>query len=391
MMDTLWALFNVQDSFNQNHDKILMQCLNSNSMALIDSGASKSAFQSPRGMNNVKRVVNGFISAANGQRMIITHIGGLELGVWNSAGLEDVLKLFSVIVVPEVKQNIISTAEVQRVSVTDDKDRVYYDTLLRMKSPVLRCVDRNGLRIRTRLDVPVINGSHSWLPIAHTSGEVGGVMVLGSTNLVQRSTTHPMAFRSMIWNPETAFCRAINVMMPYTNLFIKGDVIYINQEPTKSNYITHESMGKLFDEPGDDSTKQASPATSPAAQTTINALFNAAKVKATYTQAHEGFDHALDRRRINRALQEGYIEGFYLSDNTFDSRGRLTNKPEADICEACQRMKTAKQQTLNERLNSQLGTVDDGGDNNAEKKLGSNQYSKDPGGANKDPSKRSVE
>ena len=63
--------------------------------------------------------------------MTITHIGSIVLGVWNMAGLEDELKLYSVLIVPEVQQNIISTGEM-KVSVSDEPGRVYYDTLLRM-------------------------------------------------------------------------------------------------------------------------------------------------------------------------------------------------------------------------------------------------------------------
>ena len=145
-----------------------MQSLSRDAMALIDSGASKTAVRNVRGMTNIKRVANGFISAANGQHMTITHIGSIVLGVWNMAGLEDELKLYSVLVVPEVQQNIISTGEIQRVSVSDDPDRVYYDTLLRMNKPVLRRVDKNGVRLRSYIDISIINGAHSWL---HTVSE----------------------------------------------------------------------------------------------------------------------------------------------------------------------------------------------------------------------------
>ena len=49
----LWA-FNVHDSFGRKHDKILMQSLSRDAMALIDSGASKTAVRNVRGMSNIK-------------------------------------------------------------------------------------------------------------------------------------------------------------------------------------------------------------------------------------------------------------------------------------------------------------------------------------------------
>ena len=73
-------------------------------------------------------------------------------------------------------------------------------------------------------------------------------MQIGSADTTEvrlLSTTHPTAFRSMMWNPEGELFGAINVLVAYTNVCTKGDVVYMNQTPTSSNYITHESMGKV--------------------------------------------------------------------------------------------------------------------------------------------------
>ena len=76
-------------------------------------------------------------------------------------------------------------------------------------------------------------------------------MQIGSADTTEvrlLSTTHPTAFRSMMWNPEGELFGVLNVLVAYTNVCTKDDVVYMNQTPTNSNYMTHESMGKLFDE-----------------------------------------------------------------------------------------------------------------------------------------------
>ena len=236
-------------------------------------------------------------------------------------------------------------------------------------------------------------------------------MQIGSVDMADLrvlSTTHPTAFRSMMWNPEGELFGAINVLVAYTNVCTKGDVVHMNQIPTSSNYITHESMGKLFDDQDSIDTSMVGEKTGQSGEAkkcgkmqkalkkvtkaSINAIFHAPGVKVPYMQAHQGLDHALNRRGINQAIQRGHIEGFYISDNKFDDRGRLTNTEDEDRCEACNRMTLVQQQTLNEKRKATLGSGNDGAKiGKGQGKLGSNQYSAEPGTVNEDPSKRSVE
>ena len=66
-------------------------------------------------------------------------------------------------------------------------------------------------------------------------------MQLGSTDPTEvrlLSTSHPTAFRSMMLNPEGELFGAINVLVAYTNVCTKDDVIYMNQysaDPGKVN------------------------------------------------------------------------------------------------------------------------------------------------------------